>query len=150
MISLSLVLTVAWAADGFTGKVVGITDGDTLTVMHDGRAQAVRLHGIDAPERKQAYSARARQMLGDLTYGKTVKINITGQDRYGRTLGEVILPDGRNVNHELVRAGLAWWYRKYAPRERRIEALEMEAREARRGLWEEEDPVPPWEFRKRR
>lgn len=141
---------VAWAADTFEGKVVGITDGDTLTVMHGGRAEAVRLNGIDAPERRQAYAARARQMLGELTYGKTVRVNVTGRDRYGRTLADLYLADGRCVNHELVRAGLAWWFRRYAPRDRKLEAIELEAREARRGVWEEEEPVPPWEFRKRR
>jgi endonuclease YncB( thermonuclease family) len=149
MISLPWALAVVWAAGGFDAKVVGITDGDTLTVMHVGRAEAIRLYGIDAPERRQAWAARAKQLLGALTFGQTVHVSVRGRDRYGRTLADVTLRDGRHVNHELVRAGVAWWYRKYAPRDRRLEALEQEAREAQRGLWQDADPQPPWEHRKR-
>ena len=70
-------------------------------------------------------------------------------DRYGRTVGEVILPDGRVLNHELVRAGLAWWYRRYAPDDKTLEQLERGARGANRGLWADPNPVPPWEWRRR-
>ncbi len=70
-----------------------------------------------------------------------------GQDRYGRTIGEVMLPDGRVLNHELVKAGFAWWYRKYAPDDDALEQLEQEARDAKLGLWVDPHPVPPWEWR---
>ena len=72
-----------------------------------------------------------------------------GQDRYQRTIADVILPDGRNLNHEIVRAGFAWWFRKYAPGDEALERLEKEARQARRGLWVDESPIPPWEYRRR-
>ncbi len=70
--------------------------------------------------------------------------------RYGQTVGEVILPDGRVLNHELVRAGLAWWYRRYAPDDAALERLEQKARAAKRGLWADAEPVPPWAWRRRR
>lgn len=69
-------------------------------------------------------------------------------DRYGRLVGEVLLPDGRNLNHELVRAGMAWWYRRYAQEDTTLAQLEAEARAARRGLWRDPHPVPPWEWRR--
>jgi len=69
-------------------------------------------------------------------------------NRYRRTIGEISLPDGRNLNQEIVKAGFAWWFRRYAPEDKELERLEAEAREAKRGLWVDPEPVPPWEFRK--
>jgi micrococcal nuclease len=79
--------------------------------------------------------------------GKEAKVEAKGQGRYGRTVADVILPDGRNPNRENVKAGFAWWFRKYAPHDTELEAMESEARQAKRGLWVEPDPVPPWEYR---
>jgi endonuclease YncB( thermonuclease family) len=76
--------------------------------------ERIRLWGIDCPESRQAFGARATQFTGDLAFGKEVSVQVKDVDRYGRTVGVVILPDGRNLNQELVRAGLAWWYRQYA------------------------------------
>ncbi len=115
---------------------------------HDGRAERVRLWGIDCPERGQSFGTRARQFTGDLAFGKDVKVIVRDVDRYGRTVGEVILPGGRNLNQELVRAGLAWWYVQFAPRDRVLAALQTEARDAKRGLWADKNPVPPWEWRR--
>jgi micrococcal nuclease len=84
---------------------------------------------------------------GELAFGKIVIVRVTGEDRYRRFIGDVVLPDGRVLNHELVKAGLAWWYRKYAPRDAVLERLETEAHAARVGLWSERDPVPRWEWR---
>ena len=75
-------------------------------------------------------------------------MNAGARVRYGRTVAVVILPDGRSLNAELVRAGLAWWYRRYAPDDETLERLEREAREARRGLWGDPEPIPPWEWRR--
>jgi endonuclease YncB( thermonuclease family) len=97
--------------------------------MHAGQPERVRLWGIDCPESRQAF-------------GREVKVVVRDTGRYGRTVGEVILPDGRSLNHELVRAGLAWWYRQYAANDRTLENLEREARPAKRGLWVEADPTP--------
>jgi len=129
-------------AASYTGKVVGITDGDTLKVMHAGEPQRVRLWGIDCAESRQAFGTRAKQFTSQLAFGRQVKVVARDIDRYDRTVGEVILPDGRSLNHELVRAGLAWWYRQYAANDRTLENLEREARAAKRGLWVEADPTP--------
>ena len=135
----------------FTGKVVGVTDGDTIKVFHNGKAEKIRLYGIDCPEKGQAFGNRAKQFTSQLVFGKEVTVKDYGLDnnRFERTLGEIVLPDGRVVNEELLRAGLAWWYRKYVPNRVDLAALEEEARTAKRGLWADPNPVPPWCFRKR-
>ena len=147
----ALILILAtWTlhAGSFSGRVVAVSDGDTIQVMHDGRAEPVRLWGIDCPEKGQPFGARARQFTGDLAFGKDVKVIVRDVDRYSRTVGEIILPDGRNLNRELVRAGLAWWYRQYARGDRELRRLETEARAARRGLWADAHPLSPWEWRR--
>ncbi len=126
-----------------------MSDGDTISVMHRGRAQRVRLHGIDVPEKRQAFGNNAKKFTSDLVFGRVVAVQVVDVDRYGRIVGEVILPDGRSLNRELVRTGLAWWYRKYS-RDKSLGQLEEEARSARRGLWIDPSPIPPWEFRKKR
>src|SRR5262249_4765037 len=130
----------------FKGRVVGVTDGDTIAVLRDDHATTVRLVGIDAPEKGQAYGQRAKQFAASLAFGQTVTVRASGRDRYGRLLGEVILPDGRSLNQELVRAGFAWWFRKYS-RDLTLAHLEEEAREGRRGLWADPSPEPPWTYR---
>ncbi len=136
------------SADQFTGKVVGIADGDTIQVLREGKAVKVRLYGIDAPEKAQAFGTQAQKFTGDMVFQKTVTVAIRDADRYGRLVGEVKLPDGRSLNQELVRAGLAWWYRQYAPHDPTLAQLEAEARTAKRGLWADAQPVPPWQWRK--
>jgi micrococcal nuclease len=114
-------------ADGFSGKVVGVTDGDTITVLHERTPVKVRLHGIDCPESGQDFGTRAKQATSELAFGKLVTVRPVDTDRYGRTVALVVLPDGRTLNHELVRSGLAWWFRKYAPGDVTLERLETEA-----------------------
>lgn len=94
-------------AAAFTGRVVGISDGDTISVLHNGKAEKIRLNGIDCPEKRQTFGQRAKQFTSKLAFGKDVTVNTFGHDRYRRTIGNVILPDGRMLNHELVKAGLA-------------------------------------------
>jgi endonuclease YncB( thermonuclease family) len=134
------------AAEEFAGRVVGIIDGDTIKVLRAGRAETVRLQGVDAPEKRQAYGERARRFAADLSFDRTVVVRSTGRDRSARLLGEVVLPDGRSLNQELVRAGYAWWFRKYS-RDVQLARLEEEARQGRRGLWADQAPEPPWEYR---
>lgn len=133
----------------FHGKVVAVADGDTIKVMREGRAERVCLLGIDCPERRQAFGKRAKQFTAAMVMGKDVTVETAGQDRYGRTLGTVVLPDSRNLNHELVKAGLAWCYRYYSS-DGSLGDLEAEARGAKRGLWRDPHPTPPWEFRRNR
>lgn len=141
-----LVAPVFADAKSFSGKVVKVSDGDTIQVMHEGKAEKIRLSGIDCPESKQAFGQAAKKFVLEIAAQKTVTVYVETTDRYGRTVGEVILPDGRNLNKELVRAGYAWWYRKYSS-DQTLAALEIEARNARRGLWSDPAPVPPWEWR---
>jgi endonuclease YncB( thermonuclease family) len=108
----------------------------------------VRLHGIDTPESKQAFGTRARQFTSELAFNQLVTVLVRDTDRYGRLVGEVILPDGRSLNQELVRAGYAWWYKQYAPKDTMLEQLEAEARQAKSGLWADPHPIAPWEWRK--
>lgn len=142
-----LSISGAFAAD-FSGQVVAVTDGDGIKVMHNGRAEPVRLRGIDCPEKRQAFGTRAKQATSALAFGHQVTVHPTGKDKYKRTLATVILPDGMNLNHELVSQGYCWWFRKYAPTDSELEKLEQSARALRKGLWVDPNPVPPWEYRK--
>ncbi len=135
-------------AASFTGKVVGVSDGDTIKVMRNGKAERVRLIGIDSPEKKQAFGNKAKQFTSDLVFGKVVKVEVSDVDRYGRSIGEVFLSDGRSLNRELVKAGFAWWYFKYS-KDESLGELEKKARLAKRGLWRDPNPVPPWGWRKK-
>jgi micrococcal nuclease len=137
------------AAD-FSDPVVSVLDGDTIEVLHNGKAEHIRLSGIDCPEKGQAFGKRAKQAASELVFGKEVTLQTHGLDKYKRTLGDVLLPDGMNLNHELVKQGWCWWYRKYAPGDTVLEGLETEARDAKQGLWADPQPVPPWEWRKRK
>ena len=93
---------------------------------------------------------RSKQAASELVFGKEVTLNTFGKDKYGRTIADVLLPDGTNVNHELVKEGWCWWYRKYAPGNVVLEELERRARGAGLGLWADSAPIPPWEWRKAR
>lgn len=142
---VSLLFASPILAHEFSGSVVSVLDGDTIEVLHNNRAERVRLNGIDCPEKAQAYGKRAKQAASELAFGKDVTIQSHGYDKYTRTIGDVILPDGTNINHTLVKEGWCWWYRKYAPRDTVLEGLEHEAREGRKGLWADPQPVPPWD-----
>ena len=139
----------AGAASELVGRVVAIADGDTLTVLVTRQQIKVRLTDIDAPERKQPFGTRSRQSLADMCAGKDARIAEQGKDRYGRTLGRVSCA-GVDANAEQVRRGMAWVYVRYAPKDSPLYVVEAEARAARRGLWQDARPVPPWEWRKRK
>jgi micrococcal nuclease len=134
----------------FSGPVVSVLDGDTIEVMHNQYPERIRLSGIDCPEKGQAFGKRAKQAASELVYGKEVTLQTHGKDKYKRTLADVLLPDGTNVNQELVKQGWCWWYRKYAASDSELERLEIEARTQRLGLWATESPVSPWEWRAQR
>ena len=136
----------------YTGKVVGISDGDTLTLLvPDGasfKQVKVRLGEIDTPERKQPYGTRAQQTLSELAFNKEARVVVQDTDRYGRTVGRVYV-GGTDVNAELVKQGAAWVYRQYL-KDQSLLALEAEAKAAKRGLWglPEAERCPPWDWRK--
>jgi len=145
------VLLVLWACsieagERWAGEVVGISDGETIKVMRGGHQVKIRLYGIDCPEKGQAFRRRAKKFTSDLVFRKVVQIDAVDTDRYGRTIAWVYVR-GRNVNVELVRAGLAWHYKRYST-DRILVYAELEARGKRLGLWQERKPVASWEFRR--
>ncbi|MCE5313989.1 MAG: thermonuclease family protein [Armatimonadota bacterium] len=137
------------APETFSGTVTAVTDGDTLQLDRDGKTEKVRLYGIDAPEMKQDYGAQARQAVIDLALGKLVRVEVLKSDQYRRTVGVVTLPGNVNLNQEMVKSGLAWWYRDVAPKSVQLPRLQDAAMGVRLGLWSKPDPTPPWEFRSR-
>lgn len=132
----------------FSGKVISITDGDTITVLHDKKPVRIRLYGIDCPERRQAFGERAKRATSNLVYSKIVIVTPKHFDIYGRLIASVRLADGRVLERELLKMGLAWWYSRYSPNDFGLEELEKRARELRIGLWIDENPIPPWDYRK--
>ena len=136
-------------AAGLSCKVVGISDGDTITALCSGNEQLkVRLAEIDAPEKAQPFCARSKESLSDLCFGRVAHIDDHGHDRYGRTIGRVTCA-GTDANAEQVRRGLAWVYDRYAT-DASLYRLQDDARAAGRGVWYDQDPTPPWEWRKAR
>jgi len=131
-----------------TGVVTHVSDGDTLDVTASGRTYTVRLDGIDAPEGGQPFSAQARQLLRVLAFSQPVTVVVQTTDRYGRLVARVTV-GGRDVSEEMVKAGLAWHFVRYSS-DRRLQALEQQARQQRVGLWADRTAVPPWQYRSER
>lgn len=139
-------------ADLISGRVVSVADGDTITVLDANKVQhKIRLAGIDAPEKSQAFGQRSRESLAELVANRAVIVETSKQDRYGRYVGKVLV-DGQDVNVEQIRRGLAWVYRQYEQElsdsdRQRYDRTETVAKESRRGLWADNWPVAPWDFR---
>jgi endonuclease YncB( thermonuclease family) len=148
LLAAAFALASLTAYADFTGKVVAVADGDTITVLREHEQIKVRLNEIDAPEKAQAFGNRSKQSLSELCFDKTATLADQGKDRYGRTLARVHC-EGIDANREQVRQGMAWVYRKYASKDSPLYALEGEAKAARRGLWVDAEPLPPWEWRHR-
>ena len=156
LLSFLLIFSVCTASASklLQGKVVSVADGDTITVLDAEKTQhKVRLQGIDAPEKAQAFGAKSKQALYEMVHGKTVQVSFEKSDKYGRILGKVLL-DGQDICHQQIKAGLAWHYKKYqnqqplADREA-YRASETAAKNEKLGLWSDPRPVAPWDFRKR-
>lgn len=147
LVILSLFTPNAFAA--VAGKVVGVHDGDSLTLLTVENFQIkVRLEGIDAPELKQPFGAASKKALSDLVFGKEVRLEETGKDRYRRTLGNIYIGETW-VNLSMVEKGMAWFFVRYS-KDTALNAAEREARENKVGLWGVNDPIPPWEWRKKK
>ena len=134
---------------GQTGLVVHIVDGDTYDVMLSGQKTRVRMDGIDAPERGMDYYKQAKNYLGELCENKEIRVEETDTDKYGRSIAKSYLPDGRELGQEMVRAGMAWHYKKYSD-DAKLSQLEQEAKSAGIGLWSISNPEAPWERRKKK
>jgi endonuclease YncB( thermonuclease family) len=146
-----LIVSVASQSFAWSGKVIGVAQGDTITVLRDRQHVTVRLYGIDTPEPGQAFSNKAKQFTSEMVLGKLVEVGGINVDHYGRTVSLVYV-EGRGVCDELLKAGLAWLYYLYCnlPICAEWKKLESKAQEAGRGLWSEPNPVPPWEFRRKK
>lgn len=129
------------------GEVVSIADGDTFTMLVNNEKIKIRLYGIDCPEKGQDFSNVAKEFLSGYVFGKTVSVKEMDTDRYGRTIGMVTI-EGINVNEKLLEAGLAWHYTTFDKNPAWAE-LEEEAKKAKRGLWVNHNPIPPWDYRKK-
>jgi len=135
----------------FQGKAIHISDGDTITVLHDAKKEKIRLYGIDTPEMKQAFGKKAKKFTESMVSGKTVNVETITKDRYGRTVG-IVLINEKCLNSDLVSAGYAWVYDRYCKKDMcdKWRLFEKEARRLKSGLWSQENPVAPWKFRKRK
>jgi endonuclease YncB( thermonuclease family) len=155
---LSVLLSTAQLsaiAEIINGKVVGVADGDTVTVLDSAKVQyKIRLTGIDAPEKAQPYGQVSKKSLSDLVFNKDVEISWEKRDRYQRILGKVLL-DKQDICLEQVKRGMAWHYKQYqsdqSQEDRTLYDLaEKKAREAKLGLWADDSPVEPSQFRRKR
>lgn len=130
------------------GKVISITDGDTVTVLTNTNEQVkIRVYGIDCPEKKQAFGTKAKQFLSSLIFGQTVTVQPLGKDLYGRTIAKIAY-EGRDIGLTMIQYGYAWWYQQYAMKEIDYKKAQAKAREQQLGLWQDANPVEPWKFRK--
>lgn len=139
-------------ADVISGRIVAISDGDTVTLLDSAKQQhKIRLAGIDAPEKKQPFGQRSKEHLSDLVFGKAVEADCVKVDRYKREVCKITV-NGTDANLEQIKAGLAWWYRSYAKDQSKVDraayaAAEQDAKDAKRGLWGDAEAVAPWEWR---
>ena len=131
-------------------QVIGVSSGDSITVIEPGNIQVkLLLYGIDCPEKDQAFGKEATQFTSDQCIGKSIRYKLMGIDRYGRTIAVIYLDDDRELNLEIIKAGYAWHYKRYAARPDYADA-EKKARKAGLGLWADPNPTPPWEWRQER
>jgi endonuclease YncB( thermonuclease family) len=147
LLPAALLLASLLQAETLSGTVVGVHDGDTITVLTaDHRQEKIRLDAIDAPELHQDWGSQAKQALSAKVFGKPATVEYTQHDRYGRIIGK-ILCNGRDINLEMVKDGMAWHYKQYN-KEAVFARAETDARAARLGLWAGKTPVAPWDFRR--
>lgn len=147
MLILSCLLSHTVIGAEIHGKIIGITDGDTVTVLdeQDKVPFRVRVSHIDAPERNQAFGQKSKEKLAELVFQKEAVIRFDKIDQYGRIVGRVFV-DNKDASLLMLQAGLAWHYKKYSDDKDYAQA-EIQARKAKLGLWKDPNPFPPWEFR---
>jgi endonuclease YncB( thermonuclease family) len=145
---LLLAILLSSSCYAWQGNVIGVSDGDTIAVMHEGKEEKIRLYGVDCPEKHQDFGQKAKKFTSDMVFGKTVNVDCVSTDRYKRTVGLVYI-EGKCLNEELIRSGFAWVYKQYCDKPQCKDWLKLEqtAREGKLGLWSMPNPVPPWKFR---
>ena len=143
-----VILTYNVFAENLSGKVISIADGDTVTLLNNNQQTKIRLAEIDTPEKNQPHGKKSKQALSDFIFKKEVEVEVVTIDHYGRTVGTIFL-DNQNINKEMVKAGHAWVYVKYA-KDKTLFVLEKNAKENQLGLWAlpEGKRIPPWQWRK--
>lgn len=146
---LVLFIGVISFATTIKGRVIKVSDGDTITLLKDNNKKVkIRFYGIDAPEKTQEYGIKSLDSLRKLIDNKTVEVEVKDKDRYGRFVG-VVYYNNLNVNLNILEKGDAWWYREYSKGNLEFSNAEKKAREEKLGLWKEGNPTPPWEYRRR-
>jgi len=154
LIFLNFAFANAGAENILQGKVVSVADGDTITILDVNKTQhKIRLQGIDAPEKAQAFGEKSKQSLYEMVHGKTVQVSFTKNDKYGRIVGKVFL-DTQDICHQQIKSGLAWHYKKYQDEQPLAErqtysVSESNAKSQQLGLWSDAQPLAPWDYRKR-
>ena len=148
LITILIMFPLLLSAQALKGKAVSIADGDTFTLLVNGNEQVkIRIDGIDAPEKKQDFGNRAKEYLSGMIWGKELTVKVSKKDRYGRSIGKVSTPEIQDVGLEMIKAGLAWQYRDYNNEKTYAEAERL-ARQNRKGLWLDNNPIRPQDFRK--
>lgn len=146
-ILLFVTLPILCSAQRFSVKVVGISDGDTFTCVNDNNLQLkIRIYGIDAPEKKQAFGNKSKEYLSSLVFGKRITIDVQSQDSWGRYIAYVYTSSNEDVSLLMIQSGMAWHFVKFDNSPLYANA-EIEARRHELGLWADKNPVAPWEFR---
>ena len=132
----------------FDGKVIGIVDGDTIDVLYEEQSSVrIRLEAIDCPEKAQPYGQKAKQFISSLCFGKMIHVKKSGKDRNGRLIAFCYLEDGMNINYAMVKNGYAWHFVKYS-KDNNLAGIEEKAKAQRVGLWSDDAPIEPWNWRK--
>ena len=145
MFKFLAIFVIASPLFALSGKVISTHDGDTITILQGKQQVKIRLYGIDAPELKQPYGKKSKQFLANLIAGKVVEVEENGKDRYKRTIGTIYL-NGADINAQMVENGYAWVYRKFS---KKYTPQESKARKQGLGLWQDKEPIPAWEWRRR-
>lgn len=145
---LFLLLTISLIAQTITGKVLYVSDGDTLTMEVNGQKKKVRFYGIDAPEKAQPGGLESKEFVLERLRNKTIEVTVADTDRYNRKIGKIYYDNGKYINEEIVRAGHAWWYQQYARRDMDLKEAEEYAKSNKVGLWVKANPIAPWEWRR--
>lgn len=148
LLAVLLVSALNCGATAIDGLVISVADGDTIKIVDTERnTHIIRLNGIDAPESEQPYGDKARALLNSLVYRKNVHVEYTEEDQYGRLLG-MVRRGRKNINLEMIKAGLAWHYAFFTPELKNFASAETKAKSAKLGLWAAENPQAPWDYRK--
>ena len=130
------------------GKVIKVYDGDTITMLVDGKKEKIRFYGVDAPEIKQSYGIQSRDFIRSKIMSKEVKVKVINTDKYGRKIGKIYYKNKNYLNLESVKFGYSWWYKYYAPNEKDLKTAQEQAKRCKIGLWKEKNPINPYKYRK--